>query len=162
MKVPHSSSHASSASIVASLFRRHDYEATRFREAAKAAPDAGQADFFRSLAHYRHELITQLRKAMEDFSETVNTPTKDAVSSIQEAEADWNQALQTQNVGQLATMVYEAEKATSDYYRKALDTRKLLDSVRTLLEQQHEISLQWLRKADRFRTVPQQRSNDFK
>jgi hypothetical protein len=43
-----------------------------------------------------------------------------------------------------------------------LDKREMLDSVRTLLEQQHETSLQWLRKADRFRTVPQQRSNDFK
>jgi hypothetical protein len=162
MKVPHSINRASSASILASLFRRHDYEATRFREAAKAVPNAGQADFFRSLAHYRHELLTQLRKAMEDFSATVNTPVKDAVSSIQEAEADWNQALQTQNVEQIATMVYEAEKGTSDYYRKALDKREMLDSVRTLLEQQHETSLQWLRKADRFRTVPQQRNNDFK
>ena len=162
MKVPHSINHASNASIIASLFRRHDYEGARFREAAKEISDSGQADFFRSLAHYRHELRRELRGAMEDFSETVNTPNKEAVSFIQESESDWNQALQNENVEQIASMAYEAEKATSDAYRRALDTEELLDSVRTLLEQQHETSLEWLRKAERFKTVPQKRNNDFK
>lgn len=162
MKVPHSINHASSASIIASLFRRHDYEGTRFREAAKMTPNEGQADFFRSMAHYRHELRRELRGAMEDFSETVNTPSKEAISTIQESEKEWNRALQNENVEQIAAMVYEAEKATSDAYRRALDSKELLESVRTLLEQQHETILQWLRKAERFKTVPQQRNNDFK
>jgi hypothetical protein len=162
MKVPHSINHASNASIISALYRRHDYEATRYREAAKNVADEGQADFFRSLAHYRHELREGLRQAMQDISETVNTPSKESVSTIQEAEADWNQALTDNNIEQLASMVFTAEQATSDYYREILDGSELLDTVRTLVEKQHETILEWNRKVERFKTVPQQRNNDFK
>lgn len=162
MKVPHSTSHASNASIISSLYRRHDYEATRYREAAKNISNEGQAEFFRSLAHYRHELRDGLREAMRDISQTVNTPSKEAVSTLQNHEEDWDRALSNNNVEQIAAMVFTAEQGTSDYYRVALDSSELLDTLRTLLEKQHETMLEWNRKVERFKTVPQQRNNDFK
>lgn len=162
MKVPHTNNHSSNATIISALYRRHDYEATRYREAAKAVPDEGQSEFFRSLAHYRHELRNGLQDAMRDISETVNTPSRESVSTIQDAEEEWDRALNQKNVEELGAMAFTAEQATSDFYRVALDTHDLLDKVRTLLEQQHETMLEWNRKVERFKTVPQQRNNDFK
>lgn len=161
MKVPNSINHESAGSILTSLDLRHEADGRFYRMAAGNLKEEGLVDYFKSLAHYRHELRTEVEKLLKDMPGTPVTPSKNSRSFLEHNVSKWEEAVRTENISYLSDLTREAEKHTSDYYAVALDTENLPDAIRTLLEKQHERVLEYLRKVERMEAVPQKRSNKF-
>lgn len=161
MRVPHKKNHESSDSVLNSLSLRHEADGRFYREGAGAVQDEGLREFLKSFAHYRHSLLQEVQRLLEDMPGIPFTPSRSSRSYFEEHQQEFEQALRSGNVSQLSDMIRQCEQDTSDYYRVALNTDGLHENIRTLLEKQHDKVLEFLRKADRMESVPQQRNNNF-
>lgn len=161
MRVPHKKNHESSDSVLNSLSLRHEADGRFYREAAGASKDDGLRDYFKSFAHYRHELLNEVQRLLEDMPGIPVTPSRGSRSYLEEHQQEFEQALRSENISQLVDIVRQTEQDTSDYYRVALNTDGLHENIRQLLERQHEKVLEFVLKAERMESVPQQRNNNF-
>ena len=91
-----------------------------------------------------------------------STPSKQGQSYLQHNQQAYETAIRSSNRSQLSSFVYETEKDLSDYYRLALDTEDLNETVRSLLERQHQKVLNFMLKAERGESVPLEGPNRFK
>lgn len=140
---------------------RHQADLRYYDEAGDIVREKGLVDFLKSLARYRQALLDEASDLMKSMPSGPITPSANTSSYLDEQIATFNQALGTENRSTITQLVMDAEKATSDYYRIALDSNRLVDGVRSLLEGQHQYMLDIRRKVERMQTVPMRRNNLF-
>lgn len=158
MKVPYEKAAASTEGLVSEIGMLHRRSVTYYEDAARALADKHDkpAAFFADLAEHHKRMTAQLDERLAQFQAGVHPPARQGIPVVKQREADFGQALNNHNVYELATIAADNENHISDAYRHALANRTLKGFEYDELEQQHEVVLDWVRRAERFKTVPQE------
>lgn len=164
MKVPYQQRPEGTAAVLNEIALHHRQSISYYKSVVDAldATYAGAKDFFSSLISYRKELLTAINGKLADMVAGVHTPSRSSESYLKQQEKQLVNALRASNIVQLAQLAYENENHLSDTYRYALANNELIDFAEELLHEQHQTVLLWVNRADRFKTVPQQRNEDLK
>lgn len=147
--------------ILYTLLQRHERATEYYNRASELAQGEDLAGLLKSLASYREELGSQVRRFLENTS-PVPMPNKDTESIkplIEKRWADLEKALSRNERLEVIRLCHQTEQALSDYYRESLgQEKKTAAGIQDLIQQQHKKVLEVTRKMERLETVPQQRN----
>jgi hypothetical protein len=151
-------------SNLAYLASLHSQSATDYQEIANdiAAAFPSGADYFNQLTIYRTKLQQELNELIVDMAVSVNTPSRDSISLFRTKRSAIIRAIQQNNIHYLAELTVRNENATLRAYREVLKNEKTLDFIQETLNAQLKVVMEFVRRTERFRTVPQQRNLDVK
>ena len=141
----------------------HRQSASYYRDMASALrPDNDTpANFLDDLAAYHEEMLGKLNGIIQDIAAGVHTPSRSAETVLKREEARLNRALQSKNVVELAELAHRNEEYIGDRYEQSLGNTQLIDFAEEILHTQHQEILIWINRADRFKTVPQERNEHY-
>ncbi|MTB50920.1 hypothetical protein [Lewinella sp. W8] len=164
MKPPYEIRPEGTEASLVTLASLHSQSATDYQQIADeiAAFFPAGADYFSELAAYRTVLQVKLNKLIMDMPGTAHTPTKSSMSIFRSKRSAVVRAIGEKNLSYLADLTMQNENATLKAYREILHNDKVLDFAREVLNEQLETVLEFVRRTERFRTVPQQRNLDVK
>ena len=156
-KVPYETRPEGTMATLMEISLLHQQSVPYYRQASEQLEGSnGKASaYFKDLADYHENAQAALNEKLSDMSAGVSTPSHDSFPYLKEHENDFIRAANAKNVSQLAQLAYQNENGISDAYRHALGNRKVDDFAEQLLHDQHEAVLEWVNRADRYKTVPQ-------
>ncbi len=163
MKTPYEIRPEGTDTILSQIAMQHRQSAGYYRDIAAAiqGDDETASGFFVTLAEYHQKMLTKVNEILEDISGGVHTPSRSSETELKRQEASLNRALQSKNISALTSLAYQNEQGISESYEHALANDKLLDFAEQLLHEQHQEVLTWVNRADRYKTVPQDRNEAY-
>ena len=149
--------------VLNEIAMQHRQSASYYRDFAEAlgADHDTAGDFFGELAAYHDEMLGKLNGIIEDIAAGVHTPSRSSETLLKREESALNRALQSKNIPELASLVHQNEENLGNQYERALGNTQLLDFAGDILRAQHQEILIWINRADRFKTVPQDRNGHY-
>ncbi|MBB4078197.1 hypothetical protein GGR28_000798 [Lewinella aquimaris] len=163
MKTPYEIRPEGTDTTLSQIAMEHQQSAGYYRDISSAirSADDTAANFFDSLAAYHEEMLQKINGILEDISGGVHTPSRSSETELKRQEAQLNRALQAKNVVELASLAHQNEEGISNSYEHALANTNLLDFAEEILHAQHQEILVWVNRADRYKTVPQDRNEHY-
>jgi hypothetical protein len=149
--------------VINEIAMQHRQSASYYKDFAQAlrSDQETAANFFDELAAYHTEMLNKLNGIIEDIAAGVHTPSRSSETILKKEEASLNRALQNKNVVEIASLVHENEENIGNQYEQALGNPQVLDFAEDILRAQHQEILIWINRADRFKTVPQDRNEHY-
>ncbi|MCP9235423.1 hypothetical protein [Lewinella sp. JB7] len=163
MKTPYEIRPEGTDTTISEIAMSHRQSASYYREMATAIRSTNDtaADFFESLAAYHEEMLGKLNGILEDISGGVHTPSRSGETELKRNEAALNRAIQAKNVVEMAALAHQNEESISEAYEHALANDNVHDFAEEILHTQHQEILVWVNRADRYKTVPQDRNEHY-
>lgn len=163
MKTPYEIRPEGTDAILNAIAMAHRQSSGYYRDIAAAitAEEDTAANFFSTLADYHDKMLTRINGILADISGGVHTPSRTSETELKKQEGALNRALQSKNISELTSLAHQNEQGISDVYEHALANDKLLDFAEQMLHDQHQEILVWVNRADRYKTVPQDRNETY-
>ena len=163
MKTPYEIRPEGTDTILSEIAMEHRQSSGYYREIAAGIKDVDDtaAGFFTTLAEYHDKMLTKVNEVLEDISGGAHTPSRSSETELKKQEAALNRAMQGKNISELTSLAHQNEQGISESYEHALANDKLLDFAEQLLHDQHQEVLIWVNRADRYKTVPQDRNETY-
>ncbi len=163
MKTPYEIRPEGTDAILNEIAMAHRQSSGYYRDIASAiqSEEDTAANFFTTLAGYHDKMLNKINGILSDISGGVHTPSRTSETVLKKQEASLNRALQNKNISELTSLAHQNEEGISDIYEHALANDKLLDFAEEMLHEQHQEILVWVNRADRYKTVPQDRNDTY-
>lgn len=164
MKIPYDIRPEGTESSLTHLASLHSQSAADYQQIADhiAPVFPAAADYFTELAAYRKALLEKLNDLIREMPGTAHTPSRTSTNVFRAEPEAFSKAANNRNIAYLADLTAKNENDTLKAYRHATANKKILAFAADLLAGQQDRVMEFVRRAERFRTVPQQRNLDVK